>query len=168
MISLLLHMLLNPMTLVGVLAIAVLAAGVYFTAGPVKLLQIAVDIRTWFAIAAVLAVLAFAHQEQVTADLSAKLTQQTQQTTATTDGAKTTQLRVDQKTHRAVQGNRIQQAITTAKPGGAEDAVMDAIAVEQTNFNPEVKNVPSQGVVDRAAVPAGDGLRKRPDGVVVP
>lgn len=168
MISLLLHMILTPYALYGVLALALIAIGLYFTVGPVALLKIAMDIRTWFAIAAILAVLAFAHQEQANRDLKQQIDQQAQQSTATTDGAKTTQIRVEQKTKRATQASRIQSAIVQAKPGDAQDAVMDAIAAEQANPNPKVKNASSQGAVDRAPVPTADGLRKRPDVVVVP
>lgn len=181
MISLLLHMLLTPYALYGVLALAVIAAGIYFTAGPAALLKIATDIRTWFAIAAVLAVLAFAHQEQANADLKQQIATAAQQTTATTDGAKTTQLRVDQQTKRASQSQRIHQVIAQAPPEQAEDAVLDQIARErgqrlanapsqiETKHDPDPASPPvAQRAPDRAAAGASGRLRKQPDVVVVP
>jgi hypothetical protein len=184
MFMLLLHMLMNPWTLGVVAALAVIAVGLYFTIGPVKLLALVMDIRVWFAIAGVLAVLAFAHQEQQNADIKTKLENAQQQSTATTDGAAATTLRTTQQAARTAQTGRIQKAIAAAKPGDEEDAALDAIAAErgqapapvvpppvaQATPKPETPHVqpPPQVAPDRAPVPAPDGVRhKRPDVVVV-
>lgn len=184
MFTLLLHMIMNPWTLGALAALALIAVGLYFTIGPVKLLGIVMDIRTWAVIAGVLAVLAFAHQEQQNAEIKTKLENAQQQSTATTDGAATTTLRTTQQAARTAQTGRIQKAISAAKPGDEEDAALDAIASERGQTvpaipppvvvpptpKPETSHVqpPPQVAPDRAPVPSPDGVRhKRPDVVVV-
>jgi membrane protein implicated in regulation of membrane protease activity len=154
MLSLLFHLLFNPGALMGVLGIAAIAAGIYFTMGPLTLIKIATDIRTWFAIALVLAFLAFAHAEKRAETLEKKVDAAAQQHTSDVDATKTTQLRVEQKAKRQVQSTRLQEAITHAPPEQAEDALLDAIAQDHPDDHPSSR-------------PA-DRLRKHPDGVVVP
>lgn len=195
MISLLIHMLLNPWSLGAVAAIIVVAVGLYFVIGPVKLLKLALDLRTWAVIGGVLAVIAYAHLEKQNADLTTKVENAQQQTVASDDGQKTTQLRVTQQAKRAGQSQRLHAVITKPRPksdaGDAEDAVMDQIARERGQHVPDAPNQPTptpvpkpetkhvvqsvpvapvvaQRVPDRAAVPAPRGMRKQPDVTVVP
>jgi hypothetical protein len=196
MISLLIHMLLNPWSLGALAAIVVVTVALYFLIGPVKLLKLALDLRTWAVIGGVLAVIAYAHLEKQNADLTTKVENAQQQTVASDDGQKTTQLRVDQQAKRAGQSQRLHAVITKPRPktdvGDAEDAVMDQIARERGQHVPDappvqtapmpspqpetkhvVQPVPvapvvAQRVPDRAVVPAPRGLRKRPDVTVVP
>ncbi|AXQ68682.1 membrane protein [Caulobacter phage CcrPW] len=166
MFSILLHMLISPATLWGVGGLALIAVALYFLAGPVFLWKLASDIRTWFAIAAVLAVLAFAHNEKQNSDLKAQIAQAGEQKTADKDAQKTTELRVKQKTARASQTQRYQAAITNATPGTEVDTLLDAIAADQA---PVVRTAPPvQGPVPGPAPGGGDGLRKHPDVTVVP
>lgn len=197
MILILLHMLMTPYTLVAIGALVAIAVGLYFTVGPAALLKIVFDIRVWLAIAAVLAVLAFAHSEQQAADLNKRLDSMTQQNTATEDAGKTTAFRSDQKAKRAVQASHVQHVLDTAKPADVEDAVMDAIAAERgdplsSHSAPPIQKVPApvvappaptpqpevkhvvqpapkraQVVPDRAPVPSPDGVRIKRPDVVV-
>lgn len=168
MLTLLLHMLISPATLWGVGGLVLIAVGLYFLAGPVVLWKIASDIRTWFAIAAVLAFLAFAHNEKQNNDLKAQIAQAAQQSTADKDAQKTTELRVKQKTARATQTQRYQAAITNATPGTEVDTLLDAIAADQAR-SPVARAAPSdKDPVPGPAVGSGDGMRKHPDVTVVP
>lgn len=165
MFSILLHMLFSPWALGGVAALIGLAVLCYFTLGPVVLWKIVSDIRTWFAVAAVLAVLAFAHGEKQNAGLKADIAQATQQITSDKGADKTNNVRIAQKTQRAAQATRLQEAITHADPGTEEDALLDAIAAERPDYHGT--EAPYDGV-DRAGLAAFDGLRKRPDVAVEP
>lgn len=165
MFSILFHMLISPWALGGAATFIGLGVLCYFMLGPVVLWKIVSDIRTWFVVAAVLAVLAFAHGEKQNAALKADLAQATQQITADKGADKTTNLRVAQKTKRAVQSTRLQEAITHADPGTEEDALLDAIAAERPDYHGA--QVPHDGV-DRAGLAVFDGLRKHPDVAVEP
>jgi hypothetical protein len=139
-LSLIAHLLFNPWSL-GVLGVvAVIGVGLYFTIGPVKLLKLAFDLRTWAVIAGITAVVAYAHLEQQNEALQAKVQTQQQQTVATDDGTKVTQLRVQQQTKRTGQSQRIHRSISQPRPetdaGDAEDAVLDQIARERGQHVP--------------------------------
>lgn len=131
--SILFHLLFNPFSGIGVGLLAVAAVAIWFIPGlgPAKLLKIAVDIRTWFVIALVLALLAFVHAEQRTDKLEKQIASATQQKVADTGAQQTVQLRTTQQTKRQAQATRLQASIQRAPPGQAQDAVLDAIAAEQ-------------------------------------
>jgi hypothetical protein len=185
MLMLLLHMLLTPYALVGVLLLAGVGAVIYFTLGPVTLMKVACDIRTWFAIGAVLAVLAFANVEKQNADLKAQVAAYAAQTaanqkTADTDAKTTTDTRATQKAGRQAQSTRLQQRIDHAPPGQAQDAVLDGIAAERPDLAaaapaPAAPAHPTAQPPAAAAkplpgapAPAAGGLSKRPDGAIEP
>jgi len=164
MLSILIHLILNPGFAIGIGIIAVAAAIIYFTMGPVQLLKIALDIRVWFIAAFFLVGLAYLHSEKRADDLEASLKQAATQQTATTDAGKTTDLRVQQKTKRQTQTTSHQASISNASPGQAEDDLLDAIA--QDHGAPAV--APAQPVATAQPVPAG-GVRNKPvDGTVNP
>lgn len=148
MISLLIHMLLNPWSLGAAAVVALIAVALYFVIGPVKLLKLALDLRTWAVVAGILAVIAYAHLEKQNADLTAKVNNAAQQTTATNDGASTTELRAHQQVQRAAQSGRIHQAVVAPRPksdrGDAEDAVMDQIARERGQKVPVAPSTPPE------------------------
>lgn len=73
MTSILLGLLFNPGALMAYAGFAVLAVGIYLTLGPARLLKIVGDLRTWFALALILALLAFAHAEKRADDLEAQV-----------------------------------------------------------------------------------------------
>jgi membrane protein implicated in regulation of membrane protease activity len=153
MFPIILHLLLNPGFLIGLVVIALIAAGIYFTMGPLTLLKVATDIRTWFILAFFLLVLAYAHTEQRADALEQDVKQSKTVQTATTDGAKTTELRVQQKTKRQTQSNHLQESISHAQPGQAQDDLLDAIAQDRPDLQP-------------GAAPVG--VRKPVDGTVAP
>lgn len=135
MIGFFIHMLLNPWSLGAVAVIAVVGVALYFILGPVKLLKIALDLRTWAVVAGILAIVAYSHLEKQNADLTSKVENAAHQTIATNDAAATTEFRAHKQVKRAEQSGRIHQAITAPRPqaerGDAEDAVMDQIARER-------------------------------------
>lgn len=163
--GILLGLLINPNALLAYLGLAVVAAGIYFTLGPARLLKIATDIRTWFVLALVLAVLAFAHSERRNDDLEAQIAAAAAQAQADRDAGAVTDTRQRQQEGRREQTNRIDAAIQAAPAGGAEDAALDAIAAERPDHHGlQDEEDPARADPDVAA----DGLRKQPDGVVVP
>lgn len=185
MLMLLLHMLFTPYALGGVVLLAGIGAVIYFTLGPVTLMKVACDIRTWFAIGAVLAVLAFANVEKQNADLKAQVADYAAQTaanqkTADADAKTTTDTRAAQKTVRAAQSTRLQQRIDHAQPGHAEDDVLDAIAAERPDgaaaqpaptapaHPPAQPPAPAAKPLPGGPAPAAGGVSKRPDGAIEP
>jgi len=178
MLSILFHLLFNMNVLYGVIAIAAVGAGIYFTLGPVIFLKTIMDIRTWFVLAAILAVLGFAHGQKQNAELKKEIAAAAQQSTADKGALETTNLRVIQRGQRQQQSTRLQQVIIQAPPGTEEDALLDAIAAERPTYHNILQSTPRQSdakqaqpspsATDRAPVLSGGVLRKRPDVVVVP
>lgn len=184
--SILWTLLFNPNALFGYLVLAALAVGIYFTMGLPKLIKIATDIRVWFAIGAVLAVMAFAHMEKRNNELEAEIKFAKAEATSVEDAATVTDTRQRQQAGRRAQTQRIDTAIRTAPAGGAQDAALDAIAAERPDYHGAHDDALDQRQAAQPAaqppageppllrrsgtmpVVAGDGVRKQPDGVVVP
>ena len=163
--SILLGLLLNPNGLLAYAGLALLAVVIYFTLGPARLLKIALDIRTWFALALALAVLAFAHSERLANDLEAQIAAAAAQGQADRDAVIETRRRQQEDRHQ--QAQRIDDAIQAAPPGEAQDAALDAIAAERPHYHGlQDEEDPARARADPGA--DADGLRKHPDGVVVP
>lgn len=163
--SILLGLLFNPGALIAFAGLALVSAGIYFTLGRARLLKIATDIRTWFALALVLAVLAFAHAEKRNNALEAQIAAAVAQGQADRDAGGVTETRQRQQEDRREQTQRIDDAIQAAPAGEAQDAALDAIAAERPDYHG------LQDEEDPARVDPGadaDGMRKQPDGVVVP
>ena len=163
--SILLGLLFNPNALLAYLGLAVVGVGIYFTLGPARLIKIAADIRVWFALALILAVLAFAHAEKRNNQLEAQIAQAAAQAQADGDAGAVTDTRQRQQEGRREQTNRIDAAIQAAPAGEAQDAALDAIAAERPDHHGTQHEDPT--LADPLPV-AADGLRKQPDGVVVP
>ncbi|SRR6266567_1409664 len=121
----------NIPMLIAVLALAAVAAGIYFTLGPVKLIQIALNWKTWLVVAAIFGGIALWHSSTKIAE------QQTQIDTAAViiDSGKDSQAvittHVQKKEKRQVQQNTEQAVIDQAPVGEELDALMDEIAREQ-------------------------------------
>ncbi|MFN3836836.1 MAG: hypothetical protein ACK4MI_03895 [Brevundimonas sp.] len=163
--GILLGLLFNPGALLAYAALGLVAVGIYFALGPARLLKIAMDLRTWFAIGAVLAVLAFAHQEKRNNDLEAQIAAAAAQGQADRDAGAVTETRLRQQDDRRQQTQRIDDAIQAAPPGEAQDAALDAIAAERPAYH-GLQDEEDPARADPGAAP--DGVRKQPDGVVVP
>jgi hypothetical protein len=134
MLGVLLSILVNPYALLGLVAAAAIGAIIWFTAGPVKFVAIVTDIRTWFVLGAILAVLAYANVVKQNRDLKASFEAATvkNQATSDKDAQAVTQTRAVAHTKRATQSSQLQEKIDHAQPGQAEDDVMDAIADQLT------------------------------------
>lgn len=164
--SILFGLLFNPHSLLAYLGLALVAAGIYSTLGLPRLIKIATDIRVWFAIGAVLAVLAFAHAERLNDDLEAQIAQAAAQAQAVDDAHQVTDTRQRQQEGRRAQTQRIDDAIQAAPAGEAEDAALDAIAAERPDYHgPQDEDPDHAGDLP---VDPDDGMRKPVDGVVVP
>lgn len=152
----LLHLLLHPYVLVGLIVLGAIAVGAYYFLGPVRFAQIACDVRTWFAVFMVVAVLGYANVEKQNADLKAGYERATAaaEQTATVDTAKTVKLRTVQVAARKVQTHHHQEIISHAPPGQALDSLLDAFAADRPDLGP--------------APQPHDRLHKQPDGVVEP
>lgn len=196
MTSILFALLFNPNSFMVYAVLIALALGIYFTMGLPKLIKIATDIRVWFAIGGILAVLAFAHMEKRNQDLETQIKAAAAQAQSTEDGAAVIETRQRQQAGRRAQTQRIDDAIRTAPTGGAQDAALDAIAAERPDYHGALDDaldqrqsaepavaapVAQQPVAQPPAgeppllrrrgtmpVVAGDGVRKQLDGVVVP
>ena len=163
--SILLGLLFNPGALIAYAGLALVAVGIYSALGPACLLKIATDIRTWFALALVLAVLAFAHAEKRNNALEAQIATAVAQGQADRDAGAVTETRRRQQEGRRQQTQRIDDAIQAAPPGEAQDAALDAIAAERPDYH-GLQDEEDPARADPGA--AADGVRKQPDGVVVP
>jgi hypothetical protein len=86
------------------------------------------DVRTWVAVLAGAGYLAFADVHHKLEETNALLAHQTQETRGAKDGQTVTDTRVKQKTRRAQEHTKIEDAINHATPDTAEDAAMDEIA----------------------------------------
>jgi hypothetical protein len=186
MFSILLGLIFNLNSLIAIAVMAGIAALIYVTLGPVRLMKIAADVRTWLVIFAVLAVMAFAHSEKRNDELEAKIDAAAQQQTADEDAQDSLERRATQRETRRRQDDRIRDAIGQAPPGQRHDAALDQIAAEQAARTEPLSTPasPTSGAQDevldqRAAaqaapdpgpvdVPAADRVRKQPDVVVVP
>lgn len=121
----------NIPMLIAILALAAVAAGIYFTLGPVKLIQIALNWKTWLVVAGIFGGIALWHSAHTIKD------QQTQIDTAAViiDSGKDSQAvittHVQKKEKRQVQQNTEQAVIDQAPVGEELDALMDEIAREQ-------------------------------------
>lgn len=163
--GILLGLLFNPGALIAYAGLALAAVGIYFTLGPARLLKVALDIRTWFALVLVLAVLAFAHSEKRADALEAQIAAAAAQGQADRDAGAVIDTRRRQQDDRRQQTQRIDDAIQAAPPGGAQDAALDAIAAERPAYH-GLQDEEDPARADPGA--AADGVRKQPDGVVVP
>lgn len=163
--GILLGLLLNPGALIAYAGLALAAVGIYFTLGPGRLLKIALDLRTWFALALILAVLAFAHAEKRNNDLEAQIAAAAAQGQADRDAGAVIDTRRQQQEGRRQQTQRIDDAIQAAPQGEAQDAALDAIAAERPAYH-GLQDEEDPARADPGA--AADGVRKQPDGVVVP
>lgn len=177
MFSILLSLLLNPNSLWTIAALCGMAALLWFAVGPSVVIKIATDIRTWFVLALVLAVMAFAHSEQRAKALEAKIEAAVAQQKADVDAQKSQERRAAQREVRRNQSNRITERIEQAPVGEKHDAALDGIAAE----DPDLHGAQDEALDQRAQAqsrqaggaavepqPVADGLRKQPDGVVVP
>lgn len=177
MFSILLALLLNPASLWTVAAVCGAAALAWFTVGPALVIKVASDIRTWFILALVLALMAFAHAEKRNQALEEKLDTAIAQAKADTDAQKSQERRARQRETRRQQTDRIAERIEQAPPGQKHDAALDGIAAERPDYHGAQDEALDRRAKAQArptgGVPAGDqpvadGLRKQPDGVVVP
>ncbi|WP_312084707.1 hypothetical protein [Brevundimonas sp.] len=162
--SILLGLLFNPGALIAYAGLALVAVGIYFALGPARLLKIATDIRTWFALALILAVLAFAHSEKRADALEAQIAVAAAQGKADRDAGAVTETRRQQQEGRRQQTQRIDDAIQAAPPGEAQDAALDAIAAERPDYH-GLQDEEGPARADPGAT--ADGMRRQPDGVVV-
>lgn len=176
MFSILLALVLNPASLWTIAALCGAAALAWFTLGPAVVIKIASDLRTWFILALVLAVMAFAHAEKRNQALEDKLDTALAQATADTDAQKSQERRARQRETRRQQDDRITARIEQAPAGQKHDAALDGIAAERPDYHGAQdealdRRALAQAQTRRPAAdvqPADDGMRKHPDGVVVP
>ena len=176
MFSILLALLFNPASLWTIAAICGAVALAWFTIGPAFVIKIASDIRTWFVLGLVLAVMAFAHGEKRNQALEAKLDTAIAQATADDDAQKSQERRSRQRETRRVENDRITDRIEQAPEGHKHDAALDGIAAERPDYHgaqdealdQRAQAQPQAGGPVAVVQPAADGLRKQPDGVVVP
>ncbi|USN14218.1 putative inner membrane spanin component [Brevundimonas phage vB_BpoS-Papperlapapp] len=177
MFSILLALLLNPATLWTIAAVCAAVVALWFTVGPAFVIKIASDIRTWFILGLVLAVLAFAHSEKRADALEAQIAGAARQAQADQDAQKSQARRAAQRDVRRSQNDRITERIEQAPQGRKHDAALDGIAAERPDYHgaqdealdrrAEAQARPTGGA-PAGDQPAADGLRKQPDGVVVP
>lgn len=177
MFSILLALILNPASLWTIVAVCGAVVLAWFTIGPAFVIKIASDIRTWFVLALVLAIMAFAHGEKRNRDLEAKLDTAIAQSTADKDAQTSLERRARQRETRRNQNDRIAERIEQAPVGRKHDAALDGIAAERPDYHGAQDEALDQRAQAQAAQagsppvvqqPAADGVRKQPDGVVVP
>ncbi len=144
-----------PIFWIAIAVLAAIAVGLYFWQGPALLLKIVANPYVWLAAVVALGAMSVMHLEQENKDLKATVQQQQTQSSATTDAQKTDEVRVTQKTKRQTQSDKQQTVITNAKPGQAQDDLLDEISSERPDLN-------------SSASASADGLRKQPDGTVNP
>lgn len=165
MASILLALLLNPASLWTIAALCGLTALAWFTVGPAQVIKIASDIRTWFALALVLAIMAFAHAEKRSQALEDRLDAAIAQATADRDAQASLERRAEQRESRRRQDDRITERIDQAPAGQKHDAALDGIAAERPDYHGPQND---QDLAGDPAGPAADGMRKHPDGAVLP
>lgn len=166
MLSILLALLFNPASLWTLAALAGVVALLWATAGPQFVLKVAADIRTWFILGLILAVMAFAHSEKRANDLEAKIETAARQQQADEDAQESQARRSRQRETRRVENDRITERIEQAPQGQKHDAALDGIAAERPDYHGAQVEEDLPGPADQQ--PAADGVRKQPDGVVVP
>lgn len=164
--SILLALLLNPAALWAIAAVCGATALAWFTLGPAFVIQIASDIRTWFFLGLVLAVLAFAHSEKRADALEAQIAGAARQAQADADAQASQARRATQREVRRVEADRISEWIDQAPAGEKHDAALDAIAAERPDYHGTTDE--EEDLAGADAGPAADGLRKQPDGIVAP
>ena len=177
MFSILLALLFNPASLWTIAAIAGLVALLWVTAGQQFVLKIATDIRTWFVLGLILAVMAFAHSEKRANALEDKIEAAARQEQADEDAQQSQARRSRQRETRRIENDRINERIEQAPQGRKHDAALDGIAAERPDYHGAQDEALDQraeaqarqaGGAPAGVQPAADGLRKQPDGVVVP
>jgi hypothetical protein len=114
-------------------AIAVLIAVAPPPLGPARLLQIALDSRTWIIIAGLLFGISYYHNAQVIQKQATQINTDEQASTAGGDSAAVVTDDVKKKQKRTVQTQQQQATITAAPEGDKVDALMDEIAKENEN-----------------------------------
>ncbi len=140
----------------GAFVVLALAAGAMIYFGQVKLLlKIVTSPHLWLVLVAVLLLLSVDHVEKENAALKQQVTTMQNQQTATKDAADTDKNRATQQTKRHTQQTKNQTIIEHAQPGQAQDDLLDQFAQDRPDLN---------GGSSSSSV----GLRKHPDGVVVP
>lgn len=124
-------LLLNPAVLIlaGVVVAGLVA--LWFIGGPVRFAKVIGDFRVWLAVAGVALFLAFANVSHKLDVVQAQQHQQQLQSQAVTDAGTVVTHKVQKQAARQSQDNRLQEAITNAQPGQAQDAVLDAIDHER-------------------------------------
>lgn len=177
MFSILLALLFNPASLITVAAIVALGALLWITAGPAFVLKIATDIRTWFILGLILAVMAFAHSEKRANALEEQIAGAARQQQADEDAQESQARRSRQRETRRIENDRITERIEQAPQGQKHDAALDGIAAERPDYHGAQDEALDQRAQAQASDPGGrpavqqpaaDGVRKQPDGVVVP
>jgi len=119
-----------PMLLV-ILGIAAIAAIIYFTLGPVRLIALALDWRIWIAVAAVVVLVALYNSSKTIEAQQQEIATAVVVEQASTDTATVVTRVIRKKQTRQVQAAQ-EQAVIDAAPVGEElDDLMDEIAREQ-------------------------------------
>lgn len=118
------------------IAIAVVIAIAPPPLGPARLLQIAMDGRTWILVAVVLFGISYYHNAQVVQQQAQQINTDQQVQTAGGDSAAVVTDDVAKKAKRTTQAQQQQTAITAAPEGDKVDALMDEIDKENGGTAP--------------------------------
>jgi hypothetical protein len=145
MIGSILFLFANWYMLAFAVVLLAIAAALYFTVGPVKLLQIVLDARTWMVILAVAAGITLYSSSQTIKQQDQKIQNQNTQNTSSGDGNKVVNHEADTKAKHVTQTEKQGAIIAAAPQGTKEDALMDEIAAEQasTPLTPDTLATPT-------------------------
>lgn len=130
-----LTMFINVPMLILALTLLGIGAAIYFTLGPIKLLSIVLDARTWILVGGLVVGVTFwqsAHTIQQQKEEIASV--ETEQKAGKDSQAVVTNL-IKKTQHRQTQAAIHQAIIDAAKPGDELDALLDEIQNEQTANN---------------------------------
>lgn len=121
----------NVPVLIALLVLAAAAAGIYFTLGPAKLVQIALDARTWLVVGGVFVYLTLQDTAKTIEAQQQKIETAKIAETAGNDSQAVVTGVMEKQEEREVAEQELQAAIDKAAPGDEVDALMDEIARQQ-------------------------------------
>lgn len=143
----------NFWSLAYAIGLLLVAVGIYFTLGPVKLAQLALDARVWMVVIIGLIGITLWHDSVVKAENAATIKNQIIDKKTGDDGKAVIIDDGKRAQQRGGQAVRIQHAIDTAKPDDAFDSFMDQVGREQATDTTKPAPSPPPSTTPATVVP---------------